>query len=72
MRGTAVIGTALAAAVIGIVFGPLHFAGTTPPKVDTENAAQSAATPEPATFPIVPSPVIDLNPNFFLHTGDGQ
>jgi hypothetical protein len=71
MRGTAVIGTALAAAVIGIIFGPFHFAGAQP-KVDTENVAQSAATPEPATFPIVPSPVIDPNPNFFLHTGDGQ
>lgn len=71
MRGTAVIASALATAVIGIVFGPFYFAGTHP-KVDTENAAQSAATPEPARFPIVPSPVIDPNPNFFLRTGDGQ
>ena len=71
MRGISVVASALAAAVIAIAVGPLYFAGAHP-KVHTENAAQSAATPEPATFSIVPSPVIDPNPNFFLRTGDGQ
>jgi hypothetical protein len=71
MRVTSVMASALAAAVIAMAFGPLYFTGTHP-KVHIENDAQSTATPEPATFPIVPSPVIDPNPNFIHRTGDGQ
>jgi hypothetical protein len=34
--------------------------------------AQPAATPAPATSEIVPSPVIEANPQFFYGTGDGN
>lgn len=34
--------------------------------------AQPAAAPAPATSEIVPSPVIEANPQFFIGTGDGN
>jgi hypothetical protein len=33
---------------------------------------QPAAAPEPTTSAIVPSPVIETNPQFFFGTGDGN
>ncbi len=74
LRWAAVIGGAAATAV---VIGPLiaqsffHAATNAKPSANS-SLNQPGATPELATFEIVPSPVIETNGQFFFGTGDGS
>jgi hypothetical protein len=48
------------------------FSSNEPKAVIAAKPTQPAATPAPATSEIVPSPVIEANPQFFYGTGDGN
>lgn len=48
------------------------FSSNEPRAAIVAKPAQPAAAPAPATSAIVPSPVIEANPQFFFGTGDGN
>lgn len=69
--------TMIAGLVTGVVIGVLtpksFFATATDPKASVNfSLSQPVTAPGPATFEIVPAPVIDTNPQFFFGAGDGS
>jgi len=75
LRRVTVIGGVTAAVIIGLLFAKPFYSAT----IDTEalasgDVSQSVADRGPAveTAPIVPSPVIDTNSQFFFGSGDGS
>jgi hypothetical protein len=68
-----VIGGAAAIVVIGLLVAQSSsYAPTKPPAGATASGSEAFATLEPATLRIVPSPVIETNPEFFFGNGDGS
>jgi hypothetical protein len=69
----AMIGSAAAGIVIGLLTAGSFFATATDPKASVNvSLSQPVAVPEPVTFEIVPSPVVETNGQFFFGTGDGS
>jgi hypothetical protein len=67
------IGGLVAGIAIGVLIAELFFATARDPKASVNvSLSQPAAVPEPVTFEIVPSPVIETTPQFFFGTGDGS
>ena len=48
------------------------FSANEPKSAITAKSTQPAVAPAPATSEIVPSPVVEANPEFFFGTGDGS
>ena len=73
-RLAAMIGSATATGVvIGLLIGQSFFHTATDTRLSTNASLnQPVAALEPVTFEIVPSPVIETNPQFFFGTGDGS
>ena len=75
LRRVTVIGSFVAAAVIGLLFAkPFYSAAIDTKALARAEVSQSVADPQPATktASIVPSPVIDTNCEFFFGAGDGS
>ncbi len=69
----AMIGSAAAGIVIGLLTAGSYFATATDPKASVNvSLSQPVAVPEPVTFEIVPSPVVETNGQFFFGSGDGS
>ena len=67
------IGGLVTGVAIGALIAELFFATATDPKASVNvSLSQPLAVPEPVTFEIVPSPVIETTPQFFFGTGDGS
>ena len=73
-RLAATIGSATATGVvIGLLIGQSSFHTATDTRPSTNvSLNQLGATPEPVTFEIAPSPVVETNGQFFFGTGDGS
>ena len=69
----AMIGSAAAGVVIGLLTGGTFFSAATGPKAGVSASLnQPVAALELVTFEIVPSPVVETNGQFFFGTGDGS
>ncbi len=69
----AMIGSAAAGIVIGLLTAGSFFDTATDPIASVNvSLSQPVAVPEPVTFEIVPSPVVETNGQFFFGTGDGS
>ena len=68
-----VLGGGAAIVAIGLLVAQSSsYAPTKPPAGATASGSEAFATLEPATLRIVPSPVIETNPEFFFGSGDGS
>ena len=73
LHWAAIIGSAAAAVVIGLLTARSFFYTVTDSKAGANaTPSQSVTAPAPVTSEIVPSPVIETNPQFFYGTGDGS
>jgi hypothetical protein len=73
LRWAAVVGGMTGAFATGLLTAKSFSLTAERPHAAINTAAnQAAAAPAPATFAIVPSPVIETNPQFFFGTGDGN
>jgi hypothetical protein len=73
LRWAAVIGGISAVVVTGLLtVKSLSATAARPHAAINAGVNQPAGTSAPATFEIVPSPVIGANPQFFFGTGDGS
>ena len=67
------LGGLVTGVAIGVLTAELFFATATDPKASVNiRLSQPVAVPEPVTFEIVPSPIIDTDAQIFIGTGDGS
>jgi hypothetical protein len=72
LRWAAVIGVTGAFATGLLTAKPFSFTAERPHAAISAVVNQPAAASAPTTFKIVPSPVIEANPQFFFGSGDGN
>ena len=67
------LGGLVTGVAIGVLTAGSFFTTATDPKASVNvSLSQPVAVPEPVTFEIVPSPVIDTDAQIFIGTGDGS
>ncbi len=67
------LGGLVTGVAIGVLTAGSFFATATEPKASVNvSLSQPVGVPEPVTFEIVPSPVVETNRQFFFGTGDGS
>jgi hypothetical protein len=72
LRWAVVIGGIAVGFATGLLTAKSFSFSAEPKTVIAARPTQPAAAPAPATSEIVPSPVIEANPEFFFGTGDGS
>jgi hypothetical protein len=68
----AIIGIAAAIAVVGLLTVQSLRTTASSQSHDASASAPAKTEVEPTKYEITPSPVIELNPRFFIGTGDGS
>jgi hypothetical protein len=73
LRWSTIIAGGAIAIAIGVIGAGSVLSTTISTRADFHTTlSPTDAAPGPATFDIVPSPVIETNPKFFFGTGDGS